>query len=75
MSHDLDPQEAIEQDHDPATDIGTDQETAQPLTPEDHEYTPVPLSPDITAFDVDGWPGDELVIADLDGIDETEETD
>lgn len=70
---DLDPQEVLEQDYDPSTDITTDEEAALPLEPEDDGYTPEPLDPSVTAFDVDGWPGDELVIADLDGIDEDEE--
>lgn len=69
---DLDPQEAIEEGHDPDTDIDTEAEIAEGLDPKDDDYTPE-LMDTVDAFDADGWPGDELVIADHDDIDDEEE--
>lgn len=68
---DLDPLEAVEQGHDPQTDITTEEEVAEATTPEDEQYTPE--EHDLPGIDLEGWPDDELVIADLDGIDEGDE--
>lgn len=69
---DLDPQEAIEEGHNPDTDISSAEELELPLDPKDDDYTPE-LMGAVEAFDGDGWPGDELVIADHDDIDDEEE--
>lgn len=71
MRPDLDPQEALDHDYDPDTDITAEEEQAEALSTEDEAYEPELL--DAVPFDAEGWPGDELVIVDLDGIDETEE--
>lgn len=70
--YDLDPQEEIEQNPNPETDVDTETEVGEELTPEDQEYVLEPLE-GAERFDEDGWPGDELVIMDLDGIDETDD--
>ena len=70
-AQDLDPQEALELGHDPETDISTEAEIAEATTREDEQYAPEEHN--LPGIDLEGWPGDELVIADLDGIDEGDE--
>lgn len=71
FADELDPQEALDSDHDPSTDVHDDGADA-PLTPQDEQYTPEDCG-DLPVFDAEGWPGDVLVITDLDGINDDEE--